>query len=163
MYELQEPTRKISKDAIKVWRITNTIVDVIALIVFAALLWSSYQFDWFHWVIIILWILLILTPVFAIWSIIIEPKLKQRYWRYDIDENYVRLRHGIFNRIDAVIPMTKIQYVEANQGPLLRRYNLHSLTVGTMSVSHDIPALPKEEAYALRDQISHHAKLKEVE
>lgn len=163
MYELLEPTKRISKNAVTVWRITNALIDLIGILIGIGLLWASYTFDWYRWIVIVLWVLLILAPLFAIWSVIIEPKLLHRYWRYGIDQNYVRLRYGIINRTEAVVPMTKIQYVEANQGPLMRRYNLYSLTIGTMSSSHDIPALPKEEAFALRDQISHHAKLNEVE
>lgn len=163
VYEISEPTKKISKNAITIWRITSTLTDLIGFIVVLTILWVSYYFDWPQWLVIMLWIFLIATPFLAIWSIVIRPRLLHKYWRYSIDEHYVRLRYGIFTRTDFVVPMTKIQYVEANQGPLLRKYELYSLTIGTMSSSHDIPALPKDEAFALRDQISHHAKLKEVE
>jgi len=163
MYDIVEPSRRIAKEAIKVWRITSTIVDSIGIIIAGSMLWISYHFDWVHWLKIIFWIAIIILPLFTIWEIFIRPKLLYTYWRYGVDENYVRLQHGIFTRTDVVIPMTKIQYVEANQGPLMRKYNLYSLSVGTLADSHDIPALPKKEAFALRDQISEHAKLKEVE
>src|SRR5690625_398737 len=154
---------KISQKAINVFRMTNIIIDVVFLIVLVALLWSGYFFDWYRWIKIGLWVLLGIAPFAAIWSIIIDPILIQKYWRYGIDENFVRLKNGRFLQTDTVIPMTKIQYVEAEQGPILRRFGLYSLTIGTMRSSHEIPALPEDEVFNIRDQIAFHAKINEVD
>lgn len=163
MYEIVEPKNRISKDAIKVWRITSVFTFFILMIIVTGGLGAAYYFEWPKWVKIILRIIFVVVPLYSIWSVFIRPRLLYKYWRYGIDEQYVRLKHGIFVRSDAVVPMTKIQFVEANQGPIMRKYNLYSLQIGTLGSSHDIPALPKDEAFALRDQISELAKLKEVE
>lgn len=163
VYEMIEPTRKISRHAVFIWRLTNAIGNLITIVIITTLLWLGYSFDWRQWLMTILWIAFIVTIIYGIWSISFQPKLLQKYWRYNIDEQYIRLRYGILTKEDVVVPMTKIQYVEANQGPLLRKYQLYSLTIGTISSSHEIPALPADEAFALRDQISQYAKLKEVE
>ncbi|MEN1968357.1 PH domain-containing protein [Lentibacillus sp. N15] len=163
MYTTTQPENQISTDAIKVWRISNIIQDVIALIVLIGLLWTGIHFAWFHWIIVILWILLGLTPVDVIWSIGIQPVLLHKYWRYGITEEFVQLKHGIFEQKYTVIPMTKIQYVEATQGPLLKKYGLYTIKIGTMRSSHEIPALPEAEAFVLRENIAERAKLKEAE
>lgn len=163
MYEIVEPKNRISKDAIKVWRITSVFTFFILMIIVTGGLGAAYYFEWPKWVKIILRIIFVVVPLYSIWSVFIRPRLLYKYWRYGIDEQYVRFKHGIFVRSDAVVPMTKIQFVEANQGPIMRKYNLYSLQIGTLGSSHDIPALPKDEAFALRDQISELAKLKEVE
>ena len=62
-----------------------------------------------------------------------------------------------------IVPMTKIQSVATNQGPLLRKYGLYNLTVETMGSSHMIPALPTVVANELRNRIAEYAKLKEVD
>lgn len=59
--------------------------------------------------------------------------------------------------------MTKIQSVATEQGPILRKYGLYSVSVETMGSSHTIPALPKDVAVELRNQIAQYAKIKEVE
>ena len=59
--------------------------------------------------------------------------------------------------------MTKIQSISTNQGPLLRKYDFYSISIDTMGSSHSIPALPKEKAIELRNQIAYFAKIKEVE
>lgn len=163
MESIYEPTSRISKQAIKVWRLSNLITDVIGIIIIGALLWAGIYFDWFQWIITILWILLGVAPLFSIWSVFFEPSLLYKYWRYGMDEEYVRLKYGIFNRKHTVIPMTKIQYVSAEQGPILRKYGLYTIEIGSTGSSHEIPALSEEEAFLLRDQIAHHAKIKEVE
>ncbi|GGB55662.1 PH domain-containing protein [Virgibacillus dakarensis] len=160
---INEPDNHISQDAVTVWRISNSIGEGIALIVLAGLLWAGYYFDWYHWIIIVLWVLIVLTPISAIWSVFMEPLLLQKYWRYGINEEFVQLKHGILNEEHIIIPMTKVQYVEAKQGPLLRKYKLYTLSIGTMQSSHSIPALPEHEALMLRDEIAHKAKLKEVD
>lgn len=163
MYEIIQPKEKISKKAIRVWRLTNTITYLVLIIGSIILLWLSYFFDWAGWITIIFWLAVVFFPLFSIWAIFFRPYIYYRFWRYGMDEYYLRLRYGIFTRTDVVIPMTKIQYVEANQGPIMRRYNLYSITVGTLGSTHEIPAIKEEEAFTLRDQISEHARLKEVE
>lgn len=161
MDSIRDPEFKISRKAIHVYRMTNAIIGVIILIVLAVLVWAGHAYDWYKWINTILWVSLGLVPILAIWSIIIDPIIIQKYWRYGVDENFVRLKNGKFLQTDTVIPMTKIQYVEAEQGPILRRFGLYSLTIGTMRSSHGIPALPEEEAFKLRDQIAYHAKINE--
>lgn len=163
MYEILQAKERISKDAIKIWRISSFFTYILLITISGGLLWASYFFDWPNWWSIIFWIATIAFPLFSLWAILIRPSLLYRFWRYGIDEHYVRLQFGILTKSDVLVPMTKIQYVEANQGPIMRRYNLHSLTIGTLGSSHDIPALKEEEAFKLRDLISEHAKLKEVE
>src|SRR5690625_3245653 len=123
MYEIIQPTNKISKKAIKVWRVTSGLTYLSLTIVSGVLLWVSYYFDWTKGFKIAFWIAVVYFPLFSLWAIFIRPHLLYRFWRYGIDEYYLRLRHGIFTRSDAIVPMTKIQYVEANQGPIMRKYN----------------------------------------
>lgn len=163
MNTIPQPKRRIPEDAVKVWRLDNLIEDAIALVVLVGLLWAGYYFSWYHWIIIVLWILLCLMPISVVWSAIIDPKLLHKYWRYGITDEFVQLKRGIFKLEHTVVPMTKIQYVKATQGPLLRRYQLYTLSIGTIRSSHSIPALTEEEAFQLRDHIAEQAKLKEAD
>lgn len=160
---IPQPERRISEDVVKVRRLDNLIEDAIILIILLGLLWAGYYFSWYHWIIIIFWVLLFLMPLSVIWSAIVEPKLLYTYWRYRITDEFVQLKRGILKLENTVIPMTKVQYVEATQGPLLRKYRLYTLSIGTMRSSHAIPALKEEEAFQLRDHIAEQAKLKEAD
>ena len=160
-YILNEPERKISPKIIPIWRVTNTIGHGAFLLGFSALLAASHYWDWYNWINITLYVLIGITVLSAIFSIFIEPVFVQRTWRYDVDENFIQLKHGRCNVEHKIIPMAKIEYVTTDQGPFLRKAGLYSLKIGTTASSHTIPAIPQEEALALRAQIASYANVKE--
>lgn len=156
------PRHSLSPNAINYWRREELISNLIAFIVLAVLFYLDWRFDWYNW---IGWILIGLAVFFLaglVWSVI-SPPLTFKSWRYDLDEEFLYLQFGIWNRTEQLIPMTKIQAVSLTQGPLMRKYKLASLSVETMGSSHAIPALPKETATQLRERIAQFAKIKEVE
>jgi len=160
--QMNEPQKRLSKDAVKVWIISETIMNVIGFIILGILLYLDYRFSWKEW---IGWIIKGLLPIAvlgAVWSWI-SPFLLYKNWRYDVDEEFLQLKSGVVNETHQLVPMTKIQSVATKQGPLLRKYRLCSVSIETMGSSHTIPALPKEIAIELRNQIAHYAKIKEVE
>ncbi|TWT13216.1 PH domain-containing protein [Planomicrobium sp. CPCC 101079] len=158
---IEEPTKKISPDAIRIWRMTNAIIEGIVLLVIGGLLFSGYYFDWKEWIVWIFWGLLSLSIFATVYSVWFEPAITQRTWRYEIDEDYIQLKYGRFEKHHKLIPMAKVEYVSTNQGPFLRKYDLYDLTIGTVTSSHKIPAIPREEAIALRAKIGFLAKLKD--
>jgi membrane protein YdbS with pleckstrin-like domain len=158
---INEPNEKISTNAIQVWRISNTIGHVAALLITAILLFCSNQFDWYRWVELILYFIAGFLVFSAIYSIIIEPVLTQRYWRYKIDEEFVQLKNGKWNENHTLIPMEKVEYVRTEQGPILRRYGLYNIIVGTTTSNHTLPAIPTEVAMGLKAQIATFAKIKD--
>lgn len=161
--KVKPPTKQISKQAVKVWRMSEAIIHLIILAILILLLFADDYFAWKEW---IGWGLIGLTVLClfnSVWSIFIEPGLLQKYWRYDVNEEFIQTKRGALFETHELIPMTKVQSVRLDQGPLLRKYNLYSLSIGTMGDSHEIPAIPEEEAYELRDKIAYFAKIKEVD
>ena len=159
---LEPPQKRLSKDAVKVWLIREMIGNIIGLIVLGGLFYLDYYFAWKDW---IDWILIVITGlalIGAIWGFI-HPFLLYKNWRYDADEEFLHLKSGAINEKHQLVPMTKIQAVETEQGPILRKYRLRSVSVQTMGSSHTIPALPQEVAIELSHQIAQYAKVKEVE
>ncbi|KGX92121.1 hypothetical protein N781_17590 [Pontibacillus halophilus JSM 076056 = DSM 19796] len=161
--EIQFPTNRLSKDAVKVWVIGEVLSNALVALVLGVLFYLNHRFQWWGWVFPVLVLLAGLLVVFAVWGIAIEPYLKYKHWRYEVDEEYLQLKHGALKEVHELVPMTKIQAVGTNQGPLLRRYKLSSISIETMGSSHTIPALPDEIAKDLRNQIAHYAKVREVE
>lgn len=161
--EIRSPERTISKDAVRVKRISGMLEHLIVFIIIGVLLSLDAHFQWVRWVGWILMGLGLAAVLSAVWSIAFKPVLFQKYWRYDVDEEFIQLKHGVFVVSHVLVPMTKVQSVELKQGPLQRRYNLYSIHVSTMGSTHSIPLIPEQEAHALRDQIARFAKIKEVE
>ncbi|MEV5112283.1 PH domain-containing protein [Peribacillus frigoritolerans] len=156
------PQKRLSKDAIKVWMLSETITNLIAFIIIGVLLYLDYRFSWKEWIGWILIGITIISVLGAAWSLI-SPFLLYKNWRFDVDEEFLQLKSGVLNEVHELVPMTKIQSVATKQGPLLRKYGLCSVSIETMGSSHSIPALPKEVAIKLRNQIAQYAKIKEVE
>lgn len=160
---IQTPEERLSKHAVPVWRISATISAVIFALILGGVYFLYDYFSWYEWVFKGVMIGAALLILNAIWEIIIQPALLYKNWRYSVDEQFLQLKSGAFTMQHQLVPMTKIQAVATNQGPLLRRYHLYSITIETMGSSHTIPAIKKEDAIILRNLIAHYAKIKEVE
>ncbi len=76
---------------------------------------------------------------------------------YAMDDIALRLCRGImFRRID-VVPYGRIQTVDVQSGPLLRRFGLAKVTLHTASMETDavITGLPTAEADEVRERLLH--------
>lgn len=158
---INEPLQRISPKATTMWKMSNTIGHGITLLILAILLYMEIAFSWRDWIGWILYIVTVLIMISAVYSILIEPSILQRTWRYEVDDEHIQLKHGAFTQTHTLIPITKVEYVTTNQGPLLRKFGLYDIKIGSVTTSHNIPAIPAEEALALRAKIAHLAKIKE--
>ncbi|MCY8757214.1 PH domain-containing protein [Bacillus haynesii] len=153
-----EPKNQISRDGVKVWRITACITSFVLMLAAAGLIAAGVIFKWSVWIGILsgaVW----LGISFVI--IIIIPNIRHRIWRYEVHENEIDIQHGIFVVTRVIVPMVRVQHVDTSQGPILRKYNLASVQISTAATTHSIPALDVEEADQLRDSISRLARVTE--
>lgn len=97
----------------------------------------------------------LLSVVCLAWILII-PKLRYRYWRYELrDEDLYAIR-GIWNRVQTTVPLRRIQHLDVAQDLIEGNYNLARLvvhTAGTRSTDVVVPGLPYDEAVQLRDTV----------
>lgn len=159
MYDIPEPTQEISPKAIAVWRIRDAFSKGITILILGAILFATHFFNWYEWIALILYMLIAYTLLKGIYQLTIKPVYLQRTWRYDIDPDFIQIKSGFLYRQHAIVPMSRVEYVNTDQGPLLRRFGLASITIGTIASSHEIPALPVAEAEQLRGKIAHLAKI----
>lgn len=158
---IDEPQQSISKEAVKIWRLTAFLNQIPLLAIAGGMIYASDRFGWVEWIGMILYILLALILLRAIYKIFIYPVYLQKTWRYDITDQQIQLKYGALEKTFVLVPMTKVQYVNTNQGPLLRRYGLLNLAIGTMASTHEIPALPEKEAIEIRTRIASQANIKD--
>lgn len=162
MSDFPELSQKMNKTFIKATIISEIVEDVILLIVLALLYGMNLIFYWPVWLGWIWIILAILLLIADIWSIGIRPYLLYRNTRYEISEEYLQVKSGaMFEKVE-MVPMTKIQSVETNQGPIMRKFNLCTVSVETMGSSHAILGIEKEKAIQARNDIAQFAKIKEA-
>src|SRR5699024_11478169 len=110
---------KIFKIVFNVLCVMYFILILIVLIMICSLLFIFHYFDWVTWVGILLYIFLGILIIIMIYELTIRPILLQKTWRYDIDENYIQLKYGFINKHSLIIPMSRVEYVNTNQGPIL--------------------------------------------
>ncbi len=153
---LGEPQKRISEQALTVWRISALMMTVIVLLVTGGVTAAVILFDWPVFIIFAAVLVLIL---FAYLSIYLIPLIRWRRWRYEVREHEIELQHGVIFITRTLVPMVRVQHVDTKQGPLLRKYQLATVTVSTAATVHEIPALQIEEAEELRVYISKLARV----
>lgn len=151
-----EPQNKISERALTVWRIAGAIRAVIVAALSGGAITLTFIFDWPIWV---LWVAITVAIFMIIVSIIIFPNIRWRIWRYEVREQEIELQHGMFVIKRTLVPMIRVQHVDTEQGPILRKYDLATVKISTAATVHEIPALDVDEAEELRVSISRLARV----
>lgn len=111
------------------------------------------------------WAWIVVAVMTAVWiaSLVVLvgvlPPIRHMRWRYEVGENELDIARGIIWRARFVIPFVRVQNTDTKQGPILRMFNLASVTVSTAAGEHVIPGLAFEEADVLRDRIATQARL----
>ena len=92
----------------------------------------------------------------AVWFCLWYPSRLYRSWGYRIEGKVLETRSGrIFQRA-RLLPLSRLQHVDIERGPLERMFGLAALvlhTAGTHSANIRIPGLEAAEATRLRDHL----------
>ncbi|WP_227396503.1 PH domain-containing protein [Jeotgalibacillus aurantiacus] len=153
-----EPKMRISERALTVWKLYGWISAIITTIIAAGVITLAVLFDWSVWFIVGGVVVPILEIILFVY---VFPTLKWRRWRYEVREEEIELQHGIFIVKRTLVPMVRVQHVDTEQGPILRKYRLATISISTAATVHQIPALDINEADELRDSISALARVAE--
>ena len=87
------------------------------------------------------------------------PRLRYRFWRFDLRPEELYLERGVWNRVRTIVPLRRIQHLDVSQDVLERNYGLGKLivhTAGARSGDVVLPGLRYEEAERLRDEVKHY-------
>ncbi|CAH2462499.1 MULTISPECIES: PH domain-containing protein [Bacillus] len=147
---------EIHPDMVKVWKIRAVIEEGIGILVILVYLFLMIKFDWWAW---ILYVMVGLTVALAPFSYFVFPKLRQRYYSYQLNEEELEIQHGLFVVKRVLVPMIRVQHVTIEQGPIMRKHGLAELHISTAATSHSIPGLTMYEAEMLKTRIAELAKV----
>lgn len=140
------------------WKIYGVIETLIVAAVAAGAITLTVMFEWPQWIIAAAVAVLILFTYLFVFFI---PTIKWKRWRYEVREQEIELQRGIFIVKRTLVPMVRVQHVDTVQGPILKKYELATITISTAATVHEIPALDVEEADELRNSISQLARVAE--
>lgn len=137
----------------KVWKKSAIVTVIFFLIAEAIGFFAYFYFDWTAKIILLILALLgLFTFLFFIASILLIP-YRYAFHRYEITEEDLAFQKGYFFRSTTYVPLNRIQHIETNQGPFLRKENLMELTIHTAATSHKLSGLDAQEAERIRQQL----------
>ncbi|NMM63655.1 PH domain-containing protein [Clostridium sp. P21] len=145
-----EQEHKISRDAVKVFRIKEFIWVVVITLIFIAFLKFLPHFKFKNIVSGIFIAVIVLSFI----SALIFPKVEYKNWSYYMEKDKVVLKYGVFVIETVVIPIKRIQYVDTSTGPILSRFGLTNLAIYTAGGKYEIPSLVNDIAKELQSVIT---------
>lgn len=154
----KQPNYQLPKKAKIVWRLYGIIQTIILAIVTAGIIFLTKKFDWPEW---IMWVSVGIVILSVICSIVIFPSVRWQIWRYEVREQEIEIQSGLFVVTRTLIPMVRVQHVDTEQGPILKKYNVANISISSAATVHTIPMLELEEADMLRMKISELARVAE--
>ncbi|WP_239326899.1 PH domain-containing protein [Paenibacillus sp. ACRRX] len=158
--EMDRLTQRLHPDYIKVSRISGCLTNLILMIGSAVYLLIALQKDWVFWPGWIALCIFVFTFVLFTW---IVPVVEYERFKYEVFEEEVEIRSGLIWIRDVLIPMVKVQHVELESGPLMRRYGLAEVKVVTAASTHRIKGLKQAEAEQLKLQVGKLARVVEAD
>lgn len=125
---MADPAWRPSTKAPALWATTATLVW---LPVFAAqIVWAVVAGQWTTWPHVTVFVV---TAVVALADVLVVPRWRYRVHRWEISDDAVYTRTGWFNQERRIAPITRIQTVDTERGPLDRLFGLATVTVTTAS------------------------------
>lgn len=156
---LPEPEReagfqRLDPRAIKLWQ-TSALIFVAVMMFISLMGVGVVGWTWTKWLpwLIAGWVGL---GALGVWFSLARPARYYRAWGYRLDDRVLETRSGILFQRTRLLPLSRLQHVDIERGPLERMYGLASLvlhTAGTHSASLRIPGLAAEEALRLRNHL----------
>lgn len=105
----------------------------------------------------------ILLPLFILllYPTIVSPVRRYRAWGYRMDEEELRLAHGIYTQVETLVPLKRVQHLDISQGPVERAFRVCKLVLHTAGTAHSevvLPGLSRATAEAMRAEIRTHIR-----
>ncbi|MFG0285026.1 MAG: PH domain-containing protein [Phycisphaerales bacterium JB039] len=86
----------------------------------------------------------------------VAPVLQYRRASYAVCDLGIEIRRGVLWRRITIVPRSRIQHTDVEQGPIMRRFGLAKLVIHTAGAEHaTVPlyGLTMADAVAIRDQL----------
>ncbi len=158
---MEKLNERLPNEAKTVWRIHGIIIFVVLMMMVVAYgVIRLFVSELPYWPI---WLGVVFAGIMGIIHIFITPPIKMMYWGYELREEEIDIQYGLIVIRRTLIPMTRIQHVDTEHGPIQRRFKLATLSISTAGGNHKIPALKEATANALRQDIARLANMSEDE
>ena len=105
----------------------------------------------------------VLVPLIflLVYPAVVGPIRHYHSWGYRMDEEELRLVHGVLTNVETLVPLKRVQHLDISQGPLERAFGVCRLVLHTAGTAHSqvvLPGLTRETAEAMRSEIRAHIR-----
>lgn len=151
-------TKRLHPDYLKADRLKESISNAVFALLIAAY-WIVAK--WQEWTLIPVWVCLaLLLPSLIIFTWLV-PKVHFERFRYELFQEELEIQSGLIFISNVLVPMVKVQHVEMESGPILRKFGLAKVLIVTAATTHKISGLKLEDAERLKQRIGVLARVDE--
>lgn len=147
---MRQPANQVNRKAILWWTLSDCAWYVVLLAGgVVSLVLTSPSPGW-------LLALVVAVAVVAVVDLGVVPRLRYRYHRWEATDQAVYVQHGVLFQEWRVAPLSRVQTVDTERGPLQQWLGLSTVTVTTASASGPlkIRGLAHEDATELVDHLT---------
>lgn len=153
-----QPKYQIPRRGLTVWRLYGIFQTLAVIVVAGIISFLTYKFNWPVYIYPVIVGVFVLDAIVSIW---IFPTIRWNIWRYEVRDQEIEIQSGLFIVKRTLIPMVRVQHVDTEQGPILKKYGLSNISISSAATIHTIPLLETGEADMLRMKISELARVAE--
>jgi len=151
---LRPPALRVSRKAIGYWTLRAGVgwLVVLGAATTVAILDSGPR-----WLVVCI----VLAAVAAVAHLVVMPQWRYRVHRWEATADAVYTQAGWFNQERRIAPISRIQTVDSQRGPLEQVFGLANVTVTTASAAGPlaIHGLDKDTAQQLVDELTRQAQI----
>src|SRR3954470_7350489 len=152
---LPEPEERLPEAAIGLWRLVLGLWCLGLLIASLAVAPLADDLG------VPAWLLPLVVAGAGAAAVVVIPRLRWRRWRYDVRDDEIDLRAGLWTIRRTLVPIRRVQHVDTESGVLQAFFDLASVTFHTAAGATEIPALRRAEAERVRSQVAELARTRD--
>ena len=152
---LPEPQQRLPEAAVGLWRLVLGLWCAGLLVAAIALAPGADQLG------LPLWLAPVLVVVVGAAAVVVVPRLRWRRWRYDIRDDEIDLRAGLWTIRRTLVPIRRVQHVDTETSLLQNFFDLATVTFHTAAGATEIPALERAEAERVRSRVAELARTRD--
>jgi len=147
---LRAPAHRVCPRARRWWALRSALGTLAVLVPQAAVAWLLPDYAR------LMVLTGVLTVVVGVVHLLVVPRLRYALHRWEITDDAVHTLSGWLRLAWRIAPISRVQTVDTDRGPLQRAFGLSSVTVTTASSSGalTIDGLAADDAVALADRLA---------
>jgi hypothetical protein len=145
---LPDPQQRLPEAAVGLWRLVLGLSSAGAFVGSLALAPLADEIG------LPVWLAPAAVAVLGAAAVMVIPRVRWRRWRYEVRDDEIDLRAGLWTIRRTLVPIRRVQHVDTESSPLQTFYDLATVRFYTAAGATEIPALRRDEAERVRTRIA---------